>query len=196
MNEIPVYKAEAELRDEIITNRSIAYCQPASKMSDGIKAFAEQMMADKIKDYKAIGFKMDKDLYYHQSILVSTTWNKNDDVFFPEHVWAARHTPEDKPTNLEHDQALIVGHITGNWAIDEENQLIADETAVDELPEIFHILNSSVIYTVRDNKDDQKRVNDLIFQIEAGEMYVSMECLFSDFDYIVKKPDGDLPWLR
>ena len=42
----------------------------------------------------------DADLYYVQSILVSSSWNRNDDIFEKSEVWAARATPEDKPTNL------------------------------------------------------------------------------------------------
>jgi hypothetical protein len=44
----------------------------------------------------------DDDLYRVYSILVTSSWNKNDDIFSPEEVWAARDTPVFKPTNLEH----------------------------------------------------------------------------------------------
>ena len=33
------------------------------------------------------------DLFYLESILVSTGWNKNDDVFLPQEMWNARLSP-------------------------------------------------------------------------------------------------------
>ena len=44
------------------------------------------------------------DLYYLKSILVSTGWNKNDDVFDSKELWAAKNTPEDKPFNFMHNE--------------------------------------------------------------------------------------------
>ena len=54
----------------------------------------------KIKNVKSFASLNDDDLYYVQSILVSSSWNKNDDIFDKSEIWLARHTPEDKPTNL------------------------------------------------------------------------------------------------
>ena len=68
------------------------------------------------------------DLHYVNTILVSTGWNKNDDVFSSEEVWAARNTPEDKPFNFEHDPSDIIGHITGNQAIDHSGSIISNES--------------------------------------------------------------------
>ena len=65
----------------------------------------------KIKHIKSLASYSDDDLYYTQSILVSSNWNKNDDIFDKQEVWNARSTPEDKPTNLDHDEKTIIGHI-------------------------------------------------------------------------------------
>ena len=64
---------------------------------------------------KSLASLADADLYYVQSILVTSSWNKNDDIFDKAEVWLAKDTPEDKPTNLEHDESSIIGHITANW---------------------------------------------------------------------------------
>ena len=53
---------------------------------------------------------------------------------------------EHKPTNLEHDENLIIGHITSNWPIDNQGKTIAEDIEVDELPDKFHIVTGSVIY--------------------------------------------------
>lgn len=39
---------------------------------------------------KSLASFNDEDLYYVQSILVSSSWNKNDDIFTKEEVWAAK----------------------------------------------------------------------------------------------------------
>lgn len=137
---------------------------------------------NKIKT-KTLASVSDADLYYVQSILVSSSWNRNDDVFDRAEVWAARKTPEDKPTNLEHDENLIIGHITSNWPIDNEGKTIADDIEVDELPEKFHIVTGSVIYKAFTDPELKERAAKLISEIEEGTKYVSMECYFKGFDY-------------
>jgi hypothetical protein len=134
----------------------------------------------------------DADLYYVQSILVSSSWNRNDDVFDRAEVWAARKTPEDKPTNLEHDENTIIGHITSNWPIDNEGKAIADDIGMDELPEKFHIVTGSVIYKAFSSPELKERAEKLIAEIEDGTKYVSMECYFKGFDYgLTDKASGE-----
>jgi hypothetical protein len=134
----------------------------------------------------------DADLYYVQSILVSSSWNRNDDVFDRAEVWAARKTPEDKPTNLEHDENTIIGHITSNWPIDNEGKAIADDIEMNELPEKFHIVTGSVIYKAFSSPELKERAEKLIAEIEDGTKYVSMECYFKGFDYgLTDKVNGE-----
>jgi len=136
-----------------------------------------------IKHVKSLASLEDSDLYYVQSILVTSNWNKNDDIFDKSEVWAAKNTPEDKPTNLNHDERTIVGHITSNWPITDDGVLIDENTPVENLPEKFHILTGSVIYKGFSSEDLMERTNNLIAEIESGEKYVSMECFFNGFDY-------------
>lgn len=135
------------------------------------------------KDFKSLASYSDKDLYYTQSILVSSNWNKNDDIFDKAEVWAAKNTPEDKPTNLEHDENTIIGHIVANWPVDENGQIIPEDTAVSSLPDKFHIVTASVIYKAFSDPSLKNRSEELIQQIESGKKYVSMECFFNNFDY-------------
>lgn len=132
---------------------------------------------------KTIAAADDKDLYYVQSILVTSSWNKNDDIFDKNEIWAARNTPEHKPTNLEHNEAAIIGHITENWPITEDGILIDESTPVENLPEKFHILTGAVIYRGYSDPELATRSSDLIQEIEDGTKYVSMECYFKGFDY-------------
>lgn len=145
-----------------------------------------------IKEIKSLAALNDSDLYYVQSILVSSSWNKNDDIFDKAEVWKARNTPEDKPTNLEHDEATIIGHITSNWPITEDGKLISEDIGIDELPEKYHILTGSVIYKGFSNVDLKERSDKLIAEIENGTKYVSMECFFKGFDYgLINKSSGE-----
>lgn len=125
----------------------------------------------------------DEDLYFVQSILVSSSWNKNDDIFDKQEIWKARHTPEDKPTNLEHDESCIIGHITSNWPITEEGTLISEDIDMSELPDKYHILTGSVIYRAFTDIELKARAQKLIDEIESGDKFVSMECFFKSFDY-------------
>jgi len=145
-----------------------------------------------LKNIKSFASLVDSDLYYVQSILVSSSWNKNDDIFDPEEVWAARNTPEDKPTNLEHDENLIIGHITGNWPITEDGYIIDENTNPQDLPEKYHILTGSVIYRAFSSNELKDRSEKLIAEIEDGNKFVSMECFFKGFDYgLIHKSTGE-----
>jgi hypothetical protein len=145
-----------------------------------------------VKYLKSIASFTDEDLYYVQSILVSSSWNKNDDIFDKLEVWNARNTPEHKPTNLEHNEETIIGHIISNWPITEDGILIDENTPEDNLPEKYHILTGSVIYRGFSNPELRERSNKLISEIEDGTKYVSMECFFKGFDYgILNKSTGE-----
>lgn len=131
------------------------------------------------------------DLFYiDDCVLVSTNWNYNDDVFTKAEVWQARSTPKDKQFNHMHDDTFIIGHITGCKVLDFEGNAIADDTSVDNLPD-FDISISSVLYTRFSDKEKADIVQQIIREIPDNKWCVSMECLFSDFDYAVLMPDGE-----
>jgi hypothetical protein len=144
------------------------------------------------KNFRSLASYDDEDLYYVQSILVTSSWNKNDDIFSKEEIWAAKNTPEDKPTNLEHDENIIIGHIISNWSITDDGILIDENTPVENLPEKFHIVTGSVIYKAYTNPELKERTQKLIAEIENGSKYVSMECMFKGFDYgLIDEATGD-----
>lgn len=129
------------------------------------------------------------DLYYLSTVLVSTGWNKNDDVFLPDQVWAARNTPEDKPFNHMHDETDIIGHITGSHLVDLKGNAISSETQ--EAPSEFEIITESVLYKHWNDAELQKRMDSIIAEIGEDAWYVSMECLFSGFNYALLSPEGE-----
>lgn len=178
-----IYDQEVKdgIAEKVYASTSIAYQIPLLKASDNDKS----NFTTSIKNIDAIvkSSVNDSDLYFTKSILVTTNWNKNDDVFGPMAVWAARHTPSHKRTNLEHDESQLVGHITDTWALDSEGDVIPDNTPVDQLPDLYHIANGAVIYTNWEDEALIERTRELIEKIESGEKFVSMEALFTDFDY-------------
>jgi len=160
------------IADVISANASISYASSV-----------ESSNISNSKIFKSLASVNDKDLYYTQSILVSTSWNKNDDIFDKAEVWNAKKSPEDKPTNLEHNESIIIGHIVSNYPITEDGILIDENTPIENLPDKYHILTGSVIYTAYTQPELQERTNKLIAEIENGSKYVSMECFFNGFDY-------------
>ncbi len=132
----------------------------------------------------------DTDLYRTKSILVTTNWNKNDDVFRKDIVWASKDTASHKPTNLEHNEKVLVGHITSCWAVKSDGTVLSSDTPLEDVPDLFHLVNGAVIYTSWEDPELVERTKSLIKQIEAGEKFVSMECLFADFGYAIITPEG------
>ena len=132
------------------------------------------------------------DLYYVDTILCTAGapysntlggFNKNDDFFPIEEVWRARATPSDKQINIGHNPDQVCGHMTRSWVLTAgKSKIVPDNRAESDLPKTIHLACSAVIY--RDlGSYYQDAINKLILQIEAGEMAVSMECRFNEFDY-------------
>ena len=208
---IPVFKAEqdAGLQHLIESNASIAYQTPilldkecheniaCSIRGEEAHKGGGNYQTDPLTVTSTVlptfvkAAKDDDDIYHVYSILVSTSWNKNDDVFDKDEVWASKDTPKYKPPNLEHDEKQIVGGIIDNWVVDDNFNLIDENSESKDLPDRYHILVSSVIYRQWQDPDYRHRVLDLIEKIEAGNKYVSMECMFRGFDYAVVAPDGN-----
>jgi len=176
MKEFAIFKSELQdgLKEKIISSMSISstceleICDPFL-LNKPLRATAEN--------------KNQMDLHYLKSILVTTGWNKNDDVFDKAEVCTARNTPSDKPFNYEHDQKQIIGHITGSKVIDEDGNDVAEGVSVDELPKKFHILTSAVLYKFWEDPKKQEEMNDIISGIANNKWFVSMEALFNNFDY-------------
>jgi len=182
-----IYKAEIEdgLGDLLSSTNSVAYCGVAKCFTPS----TEEQESMKLIASEASENKDQIDLFYLESVLVSTGWNKNDDVFDPKETFAARTTPEDKPFNFMHNEKDIIGHITGNRVVDFQGNAIAEET--ENPPTEFNILTTAVIYKEWSDVDQRQRIQKILAEIEEGKWFVSMECLFPNFDYaLVDKTGG------
>lgn len=187
MSLIPIYKAEAEagLAEKIQNSRSIAYQSVVRQSTpDFLKKSDFSRIYDKIEQMRAKATNLGQpDLYYFNSILVTTGQNENDDVFDTMEAWAARYTPEDKQINFGHDETDICGHMTACFAMDADNNILDMNLSVDELPSKFHLATSGVLYLKWEDDSLAKRMMQTVADIEKNKLYVSMECLFSNFDY-------------
>lgn len=186
-NTMKIYQNEITdgIAEVVRTDTSVAYCVPAT-ISTVPHSSCSREFLDKIKASSANPKQVD--LYYLKSVLVSTGWNKNDDVFSPEATWAARSTPEDKQFNFMHNENDIIGHITGSYVVDRDGNAIAENT--EDTPKEFDIITEAVLYNSWTNTENRERMQQIIAEIEEGKWFVSMECLFAGFDYSILGEDG------
>ena len=186
--------------EQIITeNNTIAYCSDIICQDDTLNISEESVATDKavaksffeLHESKAEN-KDQIDLYYLSSVLVSSGWNKNDDVFDAKEMWEARSTPEDKQFNYMHNEKDIIGHITGNYVTDFSGNKLDDKLSWEEAgsPKDFNIVSTGVLYKSWSDMDLRERMNNIIEEIEEGKWFVSMECMFPNFDYALRSSEG------
>jgi len=138
-----------------------------------------------------------------QSVILTTgrPGNLNDDVILNEEVLPVLHTAALKPFNVEHSK-LIIGTMFDAFAInkdtgevvqaierfeedqDDEERAEAREkllSAIDNLPENLDIITNQVLWALH----FPKTVAEIKKRAIKGEMFVSMELWFTDFDFLV-----------
>lgn len=173
---------EQEIKDglaDINKNTSVAF---TAVIQPVVLEKPEEVIAKANVSYKT------SDLFFLNSILASTGWNLNDDVFTKAELWNAKDTPIYKPFNYMHDEKDIIGVIVNSLAYDPVAK--AEIVTEDDLPEDFDIVTASVLYKVWEDSDLQERMDTLISEIGENKWCVSMECLFNDFDYAIIDEKG------
>ncbi len=191
MKEIKIFQSEIDDGvDELVkSTASVAYCSEATVHKGTLEAAKDVISKNCSRDIldRVVAENKDQvDLYYLESVLVSTGWNKNDDVFMSEATWQARNTPEDKQFNFMHDENDIIGHITGSYVLSKEGKRID----TDERPEDFDIITQAVLYNSWTDSENSDRMSKIISEIEDRKWFVSMECLFAGFDYALTNKEG------
>lgn len=193
MRKIKVYKAEKEagLTKQILAAKATLTVQAKiadkhapsadqAELMSKILQYLNKSQTEEIESVKDLIGKDQPDLALIVSILVSTGWNGNDDIFTPAELWKARTTAQHKPMNDGHDETSILGHIIHSRAIDkvgEEIVLSQNETPPNE----FDIEVAGVLYKVLPSLE--ARIKEIIEKANAGEMFVSMETWFPDFAF-------------
>ena len=191
MTEITIFQKEIDdgVGELVKSTASVAYCSPATVQKDEVPFPELKSLSDADMERLGIAKAENKDqidLYYLESVLVSTGWNKNDDVFVTKATWEARNTAEDKQFNFMHDENDIIGHITGSYVLSKDGQRV-DEN---KMPDDFDIITQAVLYNSWTEEENRDRMSKIISEIEEGKWYVSMECLFAGFDYALIDKEG------
>jgi hypothetical protein len=183
-----IYQQEISdgIADMVQASASVAYCVPTEIREH---ASTDVSIEDKIKASSANPDQVD--LFYIKSVLVSTGWNKNDDVFKADITWAARDTPVDKQFNLMHDENNIIGHITDSYVVDRQGNEVGDTQ-----PDDFDIITEAVLYNSWTDPENRQRMTQIIAEIQEGKWFVSMECLFAGFDYALLDEEGNAKLLQ
>lgn len=188
---IPVYKSEIQdgISELVKTKASIDF-------------LSQLKVVEPTETYKAVSHKAISqvpqlvnltkdhwDLHYLNSVLASIGWNGNDDVFDPAEMWLAKNSPVYKQVNYMHNEKDIIGNIIASIVLDENGNILDDNA--EQLPDMFDIVVASVLYKKWEDPALQERMDNLISGIARGEWFVSMECLFRNFDYAVITPSGE-----
>jgi hypothetical protein len=182
--EIQVYSEEKDVAELIQKNRIVSHVVELSEV-------APFNICEKLEaNIKASPERTNFDLHYIQSVLVSSVVNENLDYFSPAELWGARNTAKDKPFNVEHECDDIIGHMTSSYVIDGEGNKLDDNLAVDQLPDTLHIIAQAVLYKHWSKDEKQARMNTILAELKEQKWFVSVECLFSNFDYIIINEGG------
>lgn len=187
-NKMKIYAQEIKdgLQDALINNKISLACDFFSKDD-----FTHNKQSNKLIKTLAKANPNQKDLFYKHSILASVGWNANDDVFDKIETWNARNTPVDKQMNFMHNELDIIGHSTQSSVYDSDNNLIPDDTPIENLPDKFDVITEFVLYQMWDDEARAAMMQKLIAEINDGKWFVSMECRFPTFDYALIDKDGN-----
>ena len=186
MFEIPIFSSEESISALIKSQSISSFCVPITESE--IFEIPQHLTATLEKTEERENF----DLHYLKSLLVSSVWNGNDDLFLPSELWLARNTAKHKPFNFEHECDDIIGHITNSYVIDDKGNKLGEDLPLDNLPDTLHIISQAVLYKYWSKEDKQKRMDKILGEIKEGKWFVSVECLFPTFDYALKASDGNM----
>ena len=122
------------------------------------------------------------DLMYVRACLVTSDINDNDDIFTRADLWAARNTPILKPMNWQHDDKDIVGVMYSVEAktLAGRSLDMASDTPPEEDYELF--VEAAIYKLIHADRAD-----DIADRFSKGNIFVSMEAWFDDYDYGIVK---------
>jgi hypothetical protein len=127
------------------------------------------------------------DLLHVEAVLVSEGLNDNDDGFLRDELKRAISTPILKPINWQHRDEKILGAMYAVEARDlDGNALTADE--INDQP-IELVIQGVVWHHLPHIKSTAEEI---VSRIEKGDLFVSMECWFDDYDYGFYTQSGEL----
>lgn len=150
--------------------------------SDRYKSVANQIE-------ERFGFKPPPqiDLLYVESCLVTAGCNDNDDAFLNDELWKARATPVLKPANWQHSEKDILGVVYSVQARDLDGNVIPFDQE-DTPDEPFELFTEAVIFKLI----HAEKANEISERHARGNLFVSMEAWFDNYDYVVMDDQGQV----
>jgi hypothetical protein len=126
------------------------------------------------------------DLMYVESCLVTAGFNQNDDHFSNEELWKARATPVLKPANWQHKDKDILGVVYSVQARTLDGTVIPFDQ--EEVPtEPFELFTEAVVFKLI----HPERAQEISDRAAKGNLHVSMEAWFDDYDYVLDSEKGE-----
>jgi hypothetical protein len=188
-----IYKEEKSLEDKIIASLKSNIISHSFKITEdkpdllinSLENMKNSVSANIKKILAKVAENEHPDLMYGSAILVSTVWNKNDDIFIPDETWKAKDTPVNSPYNNEHEQCDIIGHIIASRVLSQDGTVIAEANNV---PNYFDIEVDFVLY----KSIYPSLAKTIAENAVTGKTYVSMECTMANFDYGLMDQSGKL----
>lgn len=201
-----IYQKEVDdgLSSFFDNNLSISYEIP-------ILLASKETFVGKVKNVSSIvGNLIEDDFSYQYPCILATAgiWNLNDQVFDKYEVWKARYTPVNKPANLNHNPAEVVGHTLKAFAITDEVSPKVIPSEVDgkpnsDIPDIYHLLTVDSLYKYHIDaykklagESFSEKLKNVYEKVVSGTLCVSMECIFGDFDYALMDNQGNQRIIR
>lgn len=131
--------------------------------------------------------KLQADLLHIELVLVSEGINDNDDAFMREELKRAISSPILKPMNWQHKDDQILGAMYAVEARDLDGNPLSVEEIEDQKIEL--VVQGVVWHHLPHIKNT---ANEIVTRIEKGDLFVSMECWFDDYDYCLYTQAGEL----
>ena len=195
-----MFRPPEEYEMTFVTASLVADEKPYEIISDSDFSIASENIKNTLPEVNS------PDLKFFRMILASEHENKNGDYFSRSELIKAVKTPINKPCNIEHEveennsylsyfgfntnKNTIIGHMVGSAIATSDGTILSDSELRDidktEDPnrskdELLHIVSSAVLYDFC----FPETVTDITKKVEAGDIFVSMECYFVGYDFFI-----------
>ena len=127
------------------------------------------------------------DLLHVEAVLVSEGINDNDDAFTRAELKRAISSPLLKPMNWQHKDDQILGVMYAVEARDMDGNVLTAEEIGDQPVEL--VIQGAVWHQL---PHIQTTAEQIVKRIEAGNLFVSMECWFDNYEYGLYTQAGEL----
>lgn len=127
------------------------------------------------------------DLLHVEAVLVTEGMNDNDDAFMREELKRSISSPILKPMNWQHRDENILGAMYAVEARDLDGNHLDAEDIGDQPIEL--VIQGVVWHHLPHIKSTAEQI---VSRIEGGDLFVSMECWFDDYDYCLYTKAGEL----